>query len=302
MGSVKELYYVLKFIWGHPMNADHRALSLIKFFCWQVAIRFLKVKVIVPWVEDSKFITGIGESGVTGNLYGGFMEYQDMAFLLHALQPDEIFVDVGANIGAYTILASKVVKSRTVAFEPIPETAQRLKEQTRINNIDDMVDIRNIGIGNKKEKLWFTANSDTVNKVILNAENGNATSVEVSTLDVELNEDARYFLKIDVEGFEFNVIEGANTLLSSGKIAALIIELNGSGEEFGHSNDKIHKKIVSFDYDPVDYDPIKRKITKLDSYNKARGNTIYVRNSARVEELCKAAPFRVVHTANGARI
>ena len=54
-------------------------------------------KVIVPWVEDSKFIAGIGETGLTGNLYTGFMEYEDMLFLLHALDTDETFVDVDSR-------------------------------------------------------------------------------------------------------------------------------------------------------------------------------------------------------------
>ena len=66
----------------------------------------LNRKIIVPWVGDSRFITGSGETGLTGNIYVGFHEYEEMLFLLHALQPTDTFVDVGANVGEYTILAS----------------------------------------------------------------------------------------------------------------------------------------------------------------------------------------------------
>jgi hypothetical protein len=55
---------------------------------------------MVPWVGDARFIAGLGEVGLTGNLYTGFMEYEDMLFLLHDLRATGTFVDVGASVGA----------------------------------------------------------------------------------------------------------------------------------------------------------------------------------------------------------
>ncbi len=248
------------------------------------------------------FISGLGETGLTGNLYAGFMEYQDMIFLLHALQPSEIFVDVGANIGAYTILASKVVKSNSIAFEPLPATAERLKDQIQINRINAVVDIRNMGVGDKEGALFFTNNNDTVNKVSLSGEVENTTMVKVSTLDAELSKDRQYFFKIDVEGFEYNVLEGALEVLSNNNVSAIIIELNGSGEEFGHSNEDIHKKLLSFGFFAVAYEPKARILTKLKSYNHDSSNTIYVKDISLMHERCKTAPFRVIHTACGIKI
>ena len=83
------------------------------------------------------------------------MEHEDMLFLLHALKPNETFIDVGANIGAFTILASKVVKSHSISFEPLPETAERLKDQIHINRIEALVNIKNMGVGNKKRISFF---------------------------------------------------------------------------------------------------------------------------------------------------
>lgn len=45
-------------------------------------------------------------TGATGNWYCGLQEYEDMSFVLHALRPGDLFVDVGANIGSYSILAA----------------------------------------------------------------------------------------------------------------------------------------------------------------------------------------------------
>ena len=259
--AISQLYATAKFIAQHPLNANHKLQALTNFVKWQIATRILKKKVIVPWVEDSMFISGLGETGLTGNLYAGFMEYEDMIFLLHALQPNETFVDVGANIGAYTILASKVVKSNSIAFEPLPATAERLKDQIQINRINAAVDIRNMGVGDKEGSLFFTNNNDTVNKVSLAGEVENTTMVKVSTLDNELAKDNQYFFKIDVEGFEYNVIEGASAVLSNNNVSAIIIELNGSGEEFGHSNEDIHKKLLSFGFFAVAYEPQTRNLT-----------------------------------------
>ena len=302
MSIFADLFRTSKFIVKHPLNLNYKVEALLKFFKWQLSTRLLRMKVIIPWVDDCRFVAGVGETGLTGNIYAGFTEYQDMSFLLHALQPTEVFVDVGANIGAYTILASKVLKAKSISFEPLPETVERLKDQIHINRIQNMVEIKNMGVGDKIGPLFFTNTNDTINKVSVIGEAKNTTRVDVVTLDGQLNTDVQYFLKIDVEGFEYNVLEGASRLLSSDQISAIIIELNGSGEEFGHSNEEIHNKLISFEFIPVSYDPISRHIRTIDSYNRDCGNTIYVKNLKAISDRCKLAPKRTIHTAFGIEI
>jgi FkbM family methyltransferase len=286
----------------HPLNSEHKFKSLIKFIKWQLGIRLLNRKVVTPWVDDSSFICGLGETGMTGNFYTGLIEYEDMAFLLHALQPEEIFVDIGANVGAYTILASKVIGSQSIAFEPLPETIDRLKDQIQINRINSRVDIRNKGVGDKKCQLFFTNNNDTTNKVSLTGNLSNSSIVELTTLDIELDNSSTYFLKIDVEGYEFNVIEGASNLLLSDAISAVIIELNGNGLEFGFSNEIIHQKIIDFGFKPIRYNPKLRTVTESNSFNKNLGNTIYVKDIERISNLCKISDKRIIHTAWGLQL
>lgn len=302
MNFFSQLLATTKFIAQHPLSRHHKISTLINFVKWQIAIRILKKKVVVPWVDDSIFICGSGESGLTGNLYVGFMEYEDMMFLLHALQPTETFIDVGANVGAYTILASKVVHSKSIAFEPLLNTVERLKDQIQINRVADAVDIRNIGIGNKEGFLFFTNNNDTINKVSIAGEVENTTIVKVNTLDRELPKDRQYFFKIDVEGFEYHVIEGASSVLSRNIVSAIIIELNSSGVDFGYSNEDIHKKLLGFGFVAVSYDPKERKLSKLNGFNKKGGNTIYVRDVNLISERCKSAPKRIIHTAFGIKL
>jgi hypothetical protein len=98
------------------------------------------------------------------------------------------------------------------------------------------------------------------------------------------------------------VIEGAKKILASRNTSALIIELNGSGDEYGYSDEEIHQKLTALNFIPVSYEPFSRKLAKLDSYNKNGGNTIYVKDIALISGRCKSAPTRVVHTANGLSI
>jgi FkbM family methyltransferase len=295
---LSKIVNILKFIKKHPLTREKKINTIIKFLRWQVGARLVGRKVIVPWVEESRFIAEIGETGLTGNLYAGFLEYKDMLFLLHALQSDEIFIDVGANIGAYTILASKVIGVESISFEPLPDTVRKLQDQIQINRIDHLVKVINKGVGDKLGELFFTNNNDTVNKVSLKSDFENTTKVNVTTLDYALDYAKKYFFKIDVEGFEYNVIQGGSNILSSQNTSALIIELNDSGLEFGFSNEEIHEKIISFGFVPVNYDPASRSLTLLDSYHKNGENTIYIKDFESMVEKCKIAPKRCIHTAN----
>lgn len=76
----------------------------------------------------------------------GLGEYADMAFCLHALRPEDLFCDVGANAGVYTVLAAAAVGSKVISFEPIPRTFNLLKANVHINGIADQVDARRNGV------------------------------------------------------------------------------------------------------------------------------------------------------------
>jgi FkbM family methyltransferase len=295
---IRTIITTIRFLTAHPLTKNNKIKTLLHFLRWQIGARLLNENVIIPWVDDSKLIASIGETGATGNLYTGLMEYEDMLFLLHALQPTEIFVDIGANIGAYTILASKVVNAQTIAFEPIPTTFEKLKDQIQINQINHLVTLVNKGVGEKNQTLFFTNNKNTMNKVSVIGEANHTSQVEVITLDGELDKNKNYFFKIDVEGFESNVIEGAHQILSSPNVLAIILELNGSGHEFGHSNELLHNQIIRYNFFPVSYNPIDRSLSVLSSYNKNNKNTIYINDINLIRTRCLSAAKRCIHTAH----
>lgn len=294
-----KLISILKFIFFHPLNKNNRLFSVIKFIIWQLFNKVYKSKVIIPWVDDTKLIVSKGEAGVTGNLYCGLMEYQDMGFILHFIRSSDLFFDIGANLGVYSVLASGVKGCKSFAFEPIPKTFQKLVEQIKINRLEELVHCINKGISNKNDFLEFTTEFDCMNRVVKNIKNNSVETInaEVIKLDDYHKVDSPTIVKIDVEGYEKFVFDGGKSFFSSPNVLAIIVETNGSGNLYGINDTDLHKQILSFGLFPIIYDIFSRKIIKSNSFNKD-ANTVYVRDLKEAQNRCKDSKEVRIHTAN----
>jgi len=252
--------------------------------------------VVFPFVGSSKLIVQKGMAGATGNIYAGLHEFEDMAFTLHVLRQNDLFADVGANIGSYTVLASAVAGSKSIAIEPVPSTFTHLKNNISINNIEQLVKLVNGGVGSAASTLKFTKDHDTVNHVITDGEEyENTIDVQVSTLDEICKDQIPLLMKMDVEGFELEALKGAKNILRNDSLQALIIELNGSCRRYGVSEEEIHQFILSFGFAPFSYEPFSRQLSRLNNFGE--GNTIYIKNQKLIEERINSSPrYKVFST------
>jgi len=264
----------IKFITSHPLNREHRLSSIIRFAKWQVGSRLVPGAIVYDWVNGSKFLVKAGETGLTGNIYTGLHEFSDMGFLLHFLRAGDVFVDVGANVGSYTILGCSAVGARGIAFEPVPSTFKRLVENMRLNHLDKKVKCINKGVGVQQETIVFTSDGDTVNHVLANGEQSdNAVTVEVTSLDAALCGECPSLIKIDVEGYETPVLEGAQETLKNQALHAVIMELNGSGRRYGFDESKILASMFEHGFRTYSYNPLNRTLINLEGKNLDSGNT-----------------------------
>lgn len=278
---------LLKFITSHPLNKKNKLAAIKRFVKWQLNCRINSEPVIHDFTDRSKLIIKKGMTGATQNLYCGLQEFSDMSFLLHLLRKGDQFADVGANIGSFTVLASGHVGARTYAFEPVPSTYQNLLNNIAINHISQVVEPFNMAAGSSKGVIPFTSTYDTMNHVAT-ATDQNVINVEVTTLDNLLaGRDCPLLIKIDVEGFETEVIKGAEGLFKNPALKALIIELNGSGKRYGYNEMNIHDKLVEYNFKPYTYEPFTRSLESIDSIDTH--NTIYVRDADFVLQRLKAA-------------
>lgn len=280
----------VRFVLNHPFNRGRKIKALFNLFKWQFFSRVYRLPVIYQFTQNSKLIVWKGLNGATGNLYCGLHEFEDMAFLLHLLRPGDLFMDIGANIGSYTILASAEIGADTIAVEPIPSTFDNLKQNILVNDIADKVTALNIGLGSKPDMLRFTSSLDTGNHVSI----GEADSilVNVNILDNVAENKIPVLMKVDVEGFESEVLKGANNTLQSPLLKAIIIELNGSGETYGFKDADIHTTLTGYGFRVMKYDPAKRQL--FETSVGREHNTRYVRDLEFVNDrLLTARPVLV---------
>ena len=172
------LLNLIKFIINHPLNREQKLKSIIQFAKWQIGSRLAPGAIVYPWVNGSRFLVKTGETGLTGNIYTGLHEFSDMGFLLHVLRAKDLFIDVGANAGSYTILACSAVGARGVAFEPVPDTYNRLFENMRLNCLDEKVKCINKAAGSQQGTIAFTSDYDTTNHVLSSDEQCNNATMQ----------------------------------------------------------------------------------------------------------------------------
>jgi len=279
------LISTLKFIVSHPLNQSNKIGAVARFVKWQIGSRLMPGDMVYPWINGAKFLVRRGETGLTGNIYAGLHEFVDMAFLLHYIRPDDLFVDIGANVGSYTVLACAAAGASGVAFEPVPQTYRRLVENIRINNIQDRVEFVNKGVGDKKGSVAFSSDLDTTNHALAPDEQRNsAIPVDLVILDDFLGDKKPDMLKIDVEGYETLVLRGAGRILSDKQLNAVIMELNGSGGRYGFDELEILSLMLEYGFKTYSYDPFKRTLVNLKGKNLKEGNTLFLRNVPLVQD------------------
>ncbi len=289
------LLKTLCFILDHPLNRGARAQALGRFVRWQLGSRLLPGKMIVDWVDDARLIVGRGEAGLTGNIYCGLHDYAEMSYLLHVLRPDDVFVDVGANAGSYTVLASAVVGARSYSFEPVPSTFARLMDNVRINAIESRVSVRNVGIADRQSELMFSTGVDCTNHVLQGGEAaGPAIAVPVDTLDAMLAGASPAVMKVDVEGYESFVLQGARGVLVDTALHSVIMELNGSGLRYGVDDSELLAMMAAHDFLPASYDPQTRRLSVIGDMTGFSGNAIFIRHPGVIEARLKEAKSRIV--------
>jgi FkbM family methyltransferase len=179
------------------------------------------------------FDARMSDDGSWADLF--FLQYESPALapVLEAfLGSGSTFVDVGANIGVYTAWASRCVGSsgRVFAFEPVPATRLHLDRVVALNSLGNVrVVPKALGAGPGTVSLWVVPHASGLTSAIAPVDESSARPVEVplSTLDDELSAaggSSPALVKIDVEGFEMAVLEGAVRTLAADDGPAVVFE------------------------------------------------------------------------------
>lgn len=182
--------------------------------------------------------TTIGE-WVSFSEYWSFQEVisePEQLFIKHRLanKTEAVAFDIGANVGAFTCLIASL--GHTVhTFEPIPETFCRMKNNVKSNGLLEHSHLNCLALGAEQDLVTFHIEEfgAATNRMVLPGaiSKNSATStqlVAVTSLDIYCQKHAIQhidFIKLDVEGMEPFVLQGAKTLLQERRIAAILIEI-----------------------------------------------------------------------------
>lgn len=180
------------------------------------------------------------------NAYLGSWHYRptsdEFAFLTESLSKAEFIFDIGANFGVISCIAARRRPSaRIFAFEPHPQTFRSLEANLRDNGIAN-VQAFELALGARAGEIGFTSHgSPASNRIATGSEA--AIRVPVTTLAEFCRDNSVEridFLKIDVEGADLDVLEGARPLFEAGAVAAGMIEVcPGTLARFGRSVDEM---------------------------------------------------------------
>lgn len=246
---------MLKSIISLFSSLDHKKSKTVLFFkliIWRINKIFIKTSIIHTFFNELKIIVTPYSSYGALVFYLGLPDKQEMNYLLKQLNSSDIFIDVGANIGVYSILASyKIKKGKIYAFEPNVKILSDLKNNIQLNGIKNIEIISKIVSNHNKSEL-FESNDISEISSISKKSGKNIHQISSITIDSFLkNEKIKSvkLLKIDVEGAEGLIFEGAVKSLKSKIIKNIIFELNLNCTNFGHSPAKIISLLNSFNYD-----------------------------------------------------
>jgi FkbM family methyltransferase len=284
-------------ILAHPLNAGRRLAATKLWITWHVGSRLVPGPVAVPFVNDTMLLISPGMVGATWNLYNGLAEFSEMAFLLHALRQEHLFLDVGANVGVYTVLASGAVGARSIALEPVVGTFEKLKKNISLNQIDSRAQVLNVAVGAQQGTAQFTQDYyDATNHIVAPGENAAYCDIQIRTIDEIVGSRIPDIVKIDIEGYELPALEGAKKTLSSPELRAIIIELNGSGARYGFDDNSIVQMLTSNGFCPVEYDPLSRTLREGNAFPSGNDSSIFVRDVGAMQLALKDAPTYRIST------
>lgn len=273
MNPVRTVLRQVAWVRAHPIAGRTPVASVLRVWRRQL----LRREQVVPFVGATRLRIGPGRSVANACHDCGLSAPIEMAAVLHLLRIDELFVDIGANLGAFTVLAGGVARARVLAIEPAPETLPWLRDSIALNGLGDRVEVAATALSDSPGEIHMTAGLGASNRV---AEHG--VAVPVTTLDALLAGRAPTVIKLDVEGHEAPVLRGAGATLAAPSLLALIVETRGHGDQAG--GDALCRAAGLL---PHAYDPVARRFTPLAA--PQFGDTFYLRDRAAAEARAVAA-------------
>jgi FkbM family methyltransferase len=210
---------VVRYVWGHPANSGRRVRAVLHAARYQAQARLLRRRAMARLGERSRLWVDLHRTAASMVLYANPPDLPEMLVWRRALRDGGLFVDVGANVGTYTIWAAEL-GAEVIALEPAADTFGLLKENIALNGY--RVTAVQAAAGDHCGTARFTSGLDAGNSL---APDGPVVT-ELITVDALIGDRRVTGMKVDVEGFEIDVLRGATRALADRRIGLIQLEWN----------------------------------------------------------------------------
>jgi len=227
---------LLTSIWNHPANRNRRLMALIHALKWQCSKRLSGRSSDITFHGLTLRCYPNSHSASRAIYFHGYPDFHEMRFIKDYLRPGDIFIDVGANVGLYTLLAMSIVQphGHVHSFEPGALTFQRLQQVLDLNQLTSVTS-HNMAVSDTNGTVAFNNTLDdcTAHIEAESLDNSALLSVPVVRLDTHLPDVPYAMIKLDIEGHEPFALRGASTWLKNGNPPVIQIEMAGYSKRYG---------------------------------------------------------------------
>lgn len=242
-----EAAYVLDFIWRHPANRGNRTRKIAEATLFQLRGRLLHKPSIARVGERSKMWAHLHVSSSSKALYAPIPDWPEMRVWMRELKPGDLFVDVGANVGVYTLLAAER-DAEVIAVEPDGPSIARLRENLALNGYEATV--LRAAMASAPGSVRVTTHLDMGNHIVVDPSDASPSEeVPAVTLDDLIGDRIAAGVKIDVEGAESLVLAGAGGSLAEHRIRLMQIEWNFCSDALlGRARSEVAEVLRAYGY------------------------------------------------------
>jgi len=195
---------------------------------YQGVYRRLKPQGIVTAHADGHiFFVNAADTGIAPPLImHGIFAPGETAALAALLKPGMAFVDVGANIGYFSLLAARAVgpRGRVYAFEPEDENYELLVKNIKANGYENVTPVKQAVSDSAGETTFYLRDDNLCAHSMVPRTGGKTVIVPTVTLDEYFKDKKVDVIKVDVEGAESSVLRGMHALLQTQKNITLVVE------------------------------------------------------------------------------
>ena len=224
--KIAALRKMARTIANHPGNRYNRAARLAAAFGFQMTGRLLKRRKLTR-IGTHSYMWADVHNGASFKAYcGNPPDWSEMTAWRRLLRRGDLFIDVGANSGSYTLWAADA-GAEVIAIEPDTASRHLLLENIALNGYS--VEVLPIALGPEPGRMLLTSGLG-VNYLLPDGTDGSSRvpsqEVVVETLDNVIGDLTAKGVKIDVEGAELLVLQGARRALAEQRIRCIQLEWN----------------------------------------------------------------------------